>query len=101
MRSNPFYRALNTQETVGGAEKSYAVLIFTMGLATLYATHYLPFAAFFIAMFFLLRWLTKKDPFIRRAYIKYNIQSDRWDPWPSRKLRNKWRPDGFNRGVRC
>ncbi|MDE3021168.1 MAG: VirB3 family type IV secretion system protein [Pseudomonadota bacterium] len=99
MRKNPFYRSLNLVETAGGAEKSLAVLNFTLGLAFVYATKILWLPIPFAFMHIFLRWLTKKDPFIRKSYIKYNRMSDRLDPWPSQNMKKAWRPEGFCRGI--
>lgn len=46
-----------------------------------------------------LKAMTKRDPFIRRIYIKYQRQADRYEPWPERKPKRRLRPMGFGRGI--
>ncbi|MBF4990992.1 VirB3 family type IV secretion system protein [Methylophilus sp. QUAN] len=100
-RSTRVYRCLNEVKSVAGGERGLVIVNWTiagatvMGLKTLW---WLP-AAFFIQIF--LVWMYKKDPMSRLIYIRYNSQTDRYDPWPHADTEVNSRPDGFDKGNLC
>lgn len=57
--------------------------------------------------FFAITWLihqvlksvSKKDPFLRRAYLKYQRQSDRYEPYPESNPKRLLRPVDLGRGI--
>lgn len=46
-----------------------------------------------------LKSLTRTDPFVRRVYLVYQRQADRYEPFPEKSPRRGLRPIGFGRGV--
>ena len=54
-----------------------------------------------MAIQYFLKWLYKKDPLVRQIYIRYDSQSDRYDPWPRSVDSKNMRPIGLDRGNLC
>lgn len=46
-----------------------------------------------------LKALSKNDPFVRRIYVVYQGQADRYEPWPEPTPRRGLRPINFGRGI--
>lgn len=46
-------------------------------------------------------WMTKKDPMMRKIYIRYRRQSFCYDPWPQAVQQENLRPYGYDRGNLC
>ena len=95
------HKSLNELKTFAGVEKEIAIFNGTIAIAICYATQslwYVP-AAFFIHT--LLRWLYRRDPHIRKIYLRYNVLGRVYDPWPRRKMTTNMRPEGFSKGMLC
>lgn len=45
-----------------------------------------------------LKALAKSDPFARLIYIRYQMQANRYEPWPDARPRRGLRPLGAGRG---
>ena len=46
-----------------------------------------------------LKALSKNDPFVRRIYVLYQRQADRYEPWPELTPRRGLRPLNIGRGI--
>lgn len=42
---------------------------------------------------------SKRDPFLRRIYLRYQMQADRYEPFPASDARLNKRPVGFGHGT--
>lgn len=98
-RVTKIHRSLMEIKTIGGVERKLFILnqtfmlTFVMGMSMLF---YIPIG---IILHFVLAKATKKDPFLRLIYIRYNRQADRYDPWPHAVQKHNARPEGFGRGA--
>lgn len=100
-RATRVYRCLNEVKSLAGGERGLVIANVTLGAATVMGFKtflWLPFA-FFIHLF--LVWMYKKDPMSRLIYIRYNSQTDRYDPWPQDDTEVNSRPEGFDKGNLC
>lgn len=100
-RATRVYRCLNEVKSTAGGERGLVIANTTLAAATVMAFKsfwWLP-VAFAIHIF--LVWLYKKDPMSRLIYIRYNSQTDRYDPWPNVETEVNARPDGFDKGNLC
>lgn len=95
------HRSLNEEKTLAGAERGLVIVNVTVAGAVVMAFEswlWVP-VAFMIHAF--LVWLHKQDPLIRKIYLRYNRQKDRYDPWPHAMDTLNSRPDGFDKGNLC
>jgi len=46
-----------------------------------------------------LKALSKNDPFVRRIYIVYQRQANRYEPWPEPTPKRGHRPTDMGRGI--
>ncbi len=101
-RYNVVHRSLQGAPFLLGVEKPLAVLNGTLGLALSVAagTAWLLLISVFTHL--LLKNLNRKDPCIRKIYLKSAVQGDFYDPWihVAEPDRTKRRP-GFGRGMLC
>ena len=100
-RRSRVHRSLIEPQLIAGVEKPFAVVNFTLAVvfvAELHLWFYLPIG---VGAHLVLRHLTRRDPFTRAAYIRYNRQADAYDPWPHARMRRGTRPPGWGRGVLC
>jgi type IV secretory pathway TrbD component len=101
LRATPVHRSLLEIKTIGGVEDKLAIMNGTFAVAIVMGLGlwlYLPVA---IAMHLILARMTRRDPFTRRIYMRYNAQADRYDPWPHARQRRNRRPEGFGRSLLC
>ena len=109
MRSSVVFKSLHRQQLVGGMNKQWAGLIwsltFTAALMMVMSGLGLWAVAPVVAGYFIYRWMRyryAKEPAIDKILKSYEIQGDVYDPWPQVvKLRGYVRPDGFAKNVRC
>jgi type IV secretory pathway TrbD component len=100
MRSTPICLALSDVKTLGGVERTLAVLNTAIGLI---ATYWLWSVAVvvvptFCAIHYVLVNVSKKEPRIFQIYIRYKDHASYYDPWPSALPSQTKRPDGFGNG---
>jgi type IV secretion system protein TrbD len=100
-RVTPLRRSLVEPQLIAGVEKPFAVVNATLATVFVADLHIYSYIAIAVSIHILLRRITKADPFMRRIYIKYNLQADAYDPWPHVRQRRNWRPSGFGRGMLC
>jgi len=100
-RRTPVHRSLMEIKTIAGVERRIAIVNITIAAALTMAMHVWGYVAAAALLHAVLAYLTKRDPFLRPIYIRYNTQADAYDPWPHAVQRGGHRPYGFGRGVLC
>ena len=101
VRSSKVRRALTEPLLIAGAERSLClinigVLLFTwVSLRVWWWT----LGAFLIHI--VLVYVAKDDADMRKIYIRYSLQGDKYDPWPHVSQRRGRRPLGFGQGETC
>lgn len=100
-RASAVHKSLLEIKTYGGVEKGMAVANGTLAAALGMGTEEPAFLLLAIAVHFFLMWLTKKDPFTVKVYMRYAKMGDIYDPWPKRTMKRNARPEGFGKGLLC
>ena len=102
MRSNNVHKSINVTKTIGGGDKSLVILNGTLGAMVCFALQNAYFLPVTIFMHIFIRWMTRRDPWLRRIYINYNRHNHYYDPWVSTKRMKRFlRPHGFGRDLLC
>ena len=101
LRATAVYRSLLEIKTIGGVEDRLAIMNGTFAIAIVVGLGLWPYIALAAALHLILARITRRDPFSRRIYMRYNTQADRYDPWPHARQRHGRRPQGFGRGTLC
>jgi type IV secretory pathway TrbD component len=101
LRASAIHRSLLEIKTIGGVEDRLAILNGTFAAAIVMGLGLWPYIAVAVALHLVLARLTRRDPFTRRIYMRYNAQADRYDPWPHARQRCNRRPQGFGRATLC
>lgn len=100
-RVSTVHKSLLEQKTYAGVEKEIAIFNGTIAIAIIFATKsiwYVPVAFLTHAA---MRWLNKRDPHIRKIYLRYNVLGRVYDPWPRVTQVTNTRPQGFSKGLLC
>lgn len=100
-RYTPVHRSLHEEKTIAGAERAWVIMDVVMTMAAVFTFNSLLWVPIGIAIYFILVWVHKKDPVMRKVYIQYNKQFDRYDPWYHVEETSNARPPGFDRGNLC
>lgn len=100
-RVSVVHKSAHELKTIGGVESRMAILNGTMSLAVLFALESLYVLPLAFMTHYMLRWLTKKDPYTIAIYTRYRIFGDIYDPWARRAQKANSRPYGFSRGMLC
>lgn len=95
------YRCLNEVKSLAGAERGLVIANTTIAAATVMGFKSLLWLPVAFAIHVFLVWLYKKDPMSRLIYIRYNSQTDHYDPWPQSGTEVNARPEGFDKGNLC
>ena len=100
-RRTRIYRSLMEIKTIGGVERGLAIMNATIAVALTIGLHVWGYVIAAIGLHMILAYLTKRDPYMRLVYIRYNTQAHVYDPWPHAVQRRGQRPHGFGRGSLC
>lgn len=100
-RANRIYKSLNEVQSLGGAERGLTIVNGTTAAVMIWQLHYLWWIPVGAVIQFFLRWMFKKEPLLRKIYLRYVTQSDRYDPWPHAVDSKNMRPLGMDRGNLC
>lgn len=100
-RATPVRLSLLEVKTIAGVEDRLAILNATFALAIVMGTGLWPWLAVALALHVLAARLTRYDPYLRRIYIRFARQADRYDPWPRVAPACARRPPGFGRDLLC
>jgi type IV secretory pathway TrbD component len=80
-RLTPVAQVLTEPCLIMGVEKPFAIVNFTLAMVIAGELHLFGFLLVSLAVHAVLRHATRRDPFTRRVYIRYNLQGDRYEPW--------------------
>ena len=94
-------RVLTEPCLILGVEKPFAIVNFTLAMVIGGELHLWGFLLINLAVHLTLRRITRRDPFARQIYIRYNLQGDRYMPWIQSRLRQGRRPFDAALGVLC
>ncbi len=100
-RASAVHKSLLEIKTLGGVEKRMAIANGTLAAALTMGTNQPMFLALAVVVHFFLMWLTKKDPFTIKVYMRYALMGDIYDPWPKRTIKRNSRPEGFGKNLLC
>jgi type IV secretion system protein VirB3 len=100
-RASAVHKSLLEIKTVGGVEKRMAIANGTLAAALTMGTNQPMFLLLAVVVHFFLMWLTKKDPFTVKVYMRYALLADIYDPWPRRTIKRNARPEGFGKNLLC
>jgi type IV secretory pathway VirB3-like protein len=74
-----------------------------VGLATFFLVTLKTAGLLFVPLSFVmhkvLQIMGKKDPFLRRIYLIYMRQADRYEPWPEKQPKRARRPTNIGSGI--
>lgn len=98
-RSTAVHKSLHEVKTIGGVEDKLAILNVTFTAAFVMGMTMWQLIPVGIMAHLFLAWLTKKDPWTRKVYMRYSVQADMYDPWPHAVQKRGHRPVGFARGA--
>jgi len=101
-RITPVARVLTEPCLILGVEKPFAITNFTLAMVLAGELHLFGFLLVALGVHLALRHATRRDPFTRRVYVRYNLQGDRYEPWIGTSLRQGRRAvPGLQAGVLC
>lgn len=100
-RASVVHKSLLENKTIAGVEKEIAVFNGTVAFAVCYGTQSLWYLPFAVLLHMGIRWMNKRDPHIRKIYLRFSVLGRTYDPWPRRKTTTNERPEGFSRGQLC
>lgn len=100
-RASQVHKSLLEIKTIGGVEKRMAIANGTLSAALTMGTTQPLFIGVGAIVHFFLVWVTKKDPFTIKVYMRYATMGDVYDPWPKRTIKVNARPEGFGKNLLC
>ncbi|WP_370711998.1 conjugal transfer protein [Paraburkholderia sp. IW21] len=87
---------------MGGADRGLAIANGTMTVLLCYSSMTPTFLAVGIAVHWLLRWKSSKDPWWKQVMTVYNRYADVYQPMPTTKFSARFkRPYGFDQDLQC
>jgi len=100
-RASLVHQSLLEVKTIAGVEDRLAILNATFALAIVMGLGLWPWLAAAFALHLVAARLTRRDPYLRRIYIRYARQADHYEPWPRTGMTCNRRPRGFGRDLLC
>lgn len=100
-RSTAVARVLTEPCLILGVEKPFAITNITLAVVLVGELRLFGFLLVSLGIHLALRRATRRDPFTRLAYVRYNLQGDRYEPWISTRLRSGRRATRGLRDVLC
>lgn len=95
------YRSLAVPVLIDGAEPR--LMLVNIGLAAFFVVTLKTFGLAFLPVSWglhkVIQVMGKKDPFLRRAYLVYMRQADRYEPWPEKQPKRSRRPTNIGSGI--
>lgn len=87
---------------MGGADRGLAIANGTMTMLLCYSSMTPTFLVVGIAVHWLLRWKSAKDPWWKEVMTVYNRYADVYEPMPTSKFSARFkRPYGFDQDLPC
>lgn len=81
-RQSAVARVLTEPCLILGVEKPLAIVNATLAMVLVAELHLWAFLPVCTVAHLVLARLTRQDPFLRGIYVRYNLQADRYEPWP-------------------
>lgn len=100
-RASVVHKSLLEQQMFAGVDKKIAIFNGTIAIAVSFATKSLWYVPVAMAFHEVMRWLHKRDPYVYKVYMRYNVLGRVYDPWPRNKMTTNERPEGFSKGLLC
>ncbi|MBK3822934.1 conjugal transfer protein [Paraburkholderia aspalathi] len=95
-------RGLSLPRQMGGADRGLAIANGTMTVLLCYSSMTPTFLVVGIAVHWLLRWKSSKDPWWKQVMTVYNRYVDVYQPMPTTKFSARFkRPYGFDQDLQC
>ncbi|OLL30089.1 conjugal transfer protein [Burkholderia sp. SRS-W-2-2016] len=95
-------RSLSLPRQMGGADRGLAIANGTMTMLLCYTSMTPTFLVVGIAVHWLLRWKSSKDPWWKQVMLVYNRYADVYEPVPTAKFSARFkRPYGFDQDLPC
>ena len=95
-------RSLSLPRQLGGADRGLAIFNGTVTLLLCYSSMTPAFLPIGVAVHWLLRWKSSKDPWWREVSKVYNRYADVYEPGPSTRFGARFkRPYGFDQDLPC
>ncbi|MBK3843911.1 VirB3 family type IV secretion system protein [Paraburkholderia nemoris] len=95
-------RGLSLPRQMGGADRGLAIANGTMTVLLCYSSMTPTFLVVGIAVHWLLRWKSSKDPWWKQVMTVYNRYADVYQPMPTTKFSARFkRPYGFDQDLQC
>jgi type IV secretion system protein TrbD len=95
-------RGLSLPRQMGGADRGLAIANGTMTLLLCYSSMTPTFLVIGIAVHWLLRWKSSKDPWWKEVMMVYSRYADVYRPMPTSKFSARFkRPYGFDQDLPC
>jgi type IV secretory pathway TrbD component len=95
-------RGLSLPRQMGGADRGLAIANGTMTALLCYSSMTPTFLVVGIAVHWLLRWKSSKDPWWKQVMTVYNRYADVYQPMPTTKFSARFkRPYGFDQDLQC
>jgi Type IV secretory pathway, TrbD component len=95
-------RGLSLPRQMGGADRGLAIANGTMTMLLCYSSMTPTFLVVGIAVHWLLRWKSSKDPWWKQVMTVYNRYADVYQPMPTTKFSARFkRPYGFDQDLQC
>lgn len=100
-RYTVIHKSLNQPTLVMGGERELVIFNITIGMTAVFGLHFPPWLTITVVAHFLLVWIARRDPMMRKIYIRYSRQQTLYDPWPHKTLRRLPRPKTFGKDLLC
>ncbi|APA90388.2 VirB3 family type IV secretion system protein (plasmid) [Paraburkholderia sprentiae WSM5005] len=95
-------RSLSLPRQMGGADRGLAIANGTMTMLLCYTSMTPTFLVVGIAVHWLLRWKSSKDPWWKQVMLVYNRYADVYEPLPTTRFSARFkRPYGFDQDLPC
>nr|WP_155626754.1 VirB3 family type IV secretion system protein [Burkholderia vietnamiensis] len=95
-------RSLSLPRQMGGADRGLAIANGTLTALLCYSSMTPTFLVVGIAVHWLLRWLSTRDPWWKEVLVVYNRFPDVHEPLPTSRFSVRFkRPYGFDQDLRC
>lgn len=91
---------LSAPRLLMGVEEQLLVLNYGAAAVLVAGPGFLWYPLVALAFHLFLRGVSKKEPLAARIYMRYALQADTYEPWPSLAQRRGSRPEGFGRRER-
>ncbi|WP_019583740.1 VirB3 family type IV secretion system protein [Thioalkalivibrio sp. ALE16] len=101
LRKTPVRPSLIEGKRIAGVEANMVIANLTITAAAVMGLYWYWWLALAWLIHKFLRHIYSKDKDVRKVYLAYARQSDRYEPWPRINQKQAKRPKGWGRGMLC